>query len=382
MFSTIYRPTHIADFIGNKSLISPFTDWLKEWTPKDKKKRCALLSSGGLCGIGKSLFVSLLIDAHNYNLIELEPEEEMDKSTMSSLLETPKTFDGKKNVLLISDICTTGNIVACLNQSTIPIVCICSNRYDQHMKPILPFCVDFKMTKPSYQDVYALMYKVVIKEKIRIKEPELKKLYDQSNGDIRFMLNTLQFGLRQGGKNLQSANIFETTASLLSMDTELEDKYATYWLSNELHTLMVQENYIDNTLNCRNELAKLENLSYSAEALSVADIMDTKVDWELTPYTALNTIQATTKCNKKYMIKFPQYLGKIALINKNRREKNMPTAEPTDTKKKVIKEKVVKEPTDAKKKVIKEKVVKEKVVKEQTDNKVAKKKKRLIILNE
>ena len=44
-------------------------------------------------------------------------------------------------------------------------------------------------------------------------------------------------------------------------------------------------------------------------------------NWEFEPYVAMSAINAASKCNKKTMIKFPQYLGKISTINKNKRAK-------------------------------------------------------------
>ena len=44
-------------------------------------------------------------------------------------------------------------------------------------------------------------------------------------------------------------------------------------------------------------------------------------NWEFEPCVALNTIKATSKCNKKGMVKFPQFLGRISTMYKNRREK-------------------------------------------------------------
>ena len=41
----------------------------------------------------------------------------------------------------------------------------------------------------------------------------------------------------------------------------------------------------------------------------------------MSSYVALNTIKATSKCNKKGFVKFPQFLGRTATINKNKREK-------------------------------------------------------------
>lgn len=327
MYTSIYKPKKVADFVGNKQLQQPFIEWLLEWNADDTKKKCALISSAGLYGIGKSLFVELMLKKHDCNMIHLALDDERDKDTIIPLLSTKKTFDGQENVLVVSDIdCghDYGFIIECIKNTKIPIVCICTNRYEQSIKGILPYCVDFKMKKPTYQEVYALIYNVVTKEKIRIKEQEIRNLYEQSNGDIRFILNTLQFGMRTGSKNIQNTNIFDSTAKLLSMDEPLESKYATYWLSNDLHTLMIQENYINNTLNCRDAVQKMENLCYSADALSAADIIESNMamtNWELAPYVALNTIQAASKCNKKGLVKFPQFLGKTATINKNRREK-------------------------------------------------------------
>jgi|688.fasta_scaffold31169_8 replication factor C subunit 1 len=332
MFTTTYRPKKIEEFVGNKQNVQPFIQWLLEWDANDKKKKCALIS--GVCGIGKSLFVDLLLKKHDYNIINLSLDDERDKEYMSTvirpLIKTKKTFDGQENVLVVNDIDCGGDygfmssLTECIKNCSIPVVCICDNRYDQSIKPILNYCVDFKMTKPTYQDVYRLVYNVVVTEKIRIKESEIKELYEQSNGDIRFVLNTLQFGSRKGKKNIQSTNIFDTTTKLLSMDESIDSKYETYWLCNELHPLMIQENYINNTLAVTNPVRKLENLAYSADALSDADIFDTYVSmtkWEFEPHVALNTIKATSKCNKKGMVKFPQFLGRISTMYKNRREK-------------------------------------------------------------
>lgn len=332
MFTTTYRPKKIEDFVGNKNLVQPFIQWLLEWDPSDKKKKCALVS--GVCGIGKTLFIELLLKKHDYNIIELSIEDDRDKEYMNTvikpLIKTKKTFDGQENVLVVSDIDCGGDygfissLTECIKNCSIPIICICDNRYDQSIKPILNYCVDFKMIKPLYQDVYRLVYNVVTTEKIRIKESEIKELYEQSNGDIRFVLNTLQFGSRKGKKNIQSTNIFDTTAKLMSIDETIDSKYETYWLSHDLHPLMIQENYVNNTLTTRDDVKRLENLSYSADSMSDVDIFDTYVNmtnWEFEPHVALNTIKAASKCNKKAMIKFPQILGRISTIYRNRREK-------------------------------------------------------------
>jgi replication factor C subunit 1 len=332
MFTSIYRPKTIEKFIGNKQVMQPFIQWLLEWEPNNTKNKCALVS--GLCGIGKTLLVELILMKHDYNIINLALDDERNKSYIDThikpLIKSKKTYDGQENVLVVSDIDSgsdygfINSLVECIKLSQIPVICICDNRYDQSIKPILNYCFDIKLTKPNYPDVYRLVYNVVVGEKIRIKESEIKDLYEQSNGDIRFILNTLQFGMRTGKKNIQSSNIFETTGKMLSMDETIDSKLETYWLANDIHILMIQENYINNTLSVRDEAKKMENISYSADALSDSVLFEDCVNmanWEFEPYVAMSAINASSKCNKKAMIKFPQFLGKVSTMYKNKREK-------------------------------------------------------------
>lgn len=332
MYTSKYRPKKLENFIGNKEVIQPFIGWLLDWDDNEKKNKCALVS--GLCGIGKTLLVELILKKFDYNIINIAVNNNRDKdymtNTIKPLIKSKKTFDGQENALVFSDIdsCSDYGFISsltdCIKETKIPIICICDNRFDQSIKPILNYCFDIKMKKPIYQDVYRLVYNVVIAEKIRIKESEIKELYEQSNGDIRFILNTLQFGMRNSKKNIQSTNIFESTCKIMSIEETIDNKYNTYWLSSDLHTLMVQENYINNIIGSRDEEKRLANIAYSADALSDTDILEYSVNmtnWEMEPYVAYSTVQTASKCNKKCMMKFPQFLGRTSTINKNKKEK-------------------------------------------------------------
>jgi DNA polymerase III delta prime subunit len=331
MYTTKYRPNKIEDFVGNKQLVQPFIRWLLEWNPQDKKSKCALVS--GVNGVGKSLLVDLLLTKHDYNIIELACDDDRDKNYIGEfikpLLKTKRTFNGQENALVVSDIDSSGgdygfiaSLVECIKDTCIPIICICDDRYSQNIKPILNYCLDFKLAKPCYDDVYRLIYKVVTTEGIKIGKSSVDKLYEQSNGDIRSILNTLQLGTKatDTSKNIQNLSIFDTTGQLFSQENSIDEKLRLYWMSPDIHTLMVQENYISNTLTTKDDVKRLENISYSADSLSDGDILETVFDFELSSYVALNNIKATSKCNKKGFVKFPQFLGKTATINKNKRD--------------------------------------------------------------
>jgi DNA polymerase III delta prime subunit len=188
MYTTKYRPNKLDDFVGNKNVIQPFIRWLLEWDANDKKTKCALVS--GVNGVGKSLLVELILKKHDYNIINLSIDDDRDKETINEtikpLLKTKKTFNGQDNCLVVSDIDSNAgdygfiaNLTDCIKETQIPIVCICDDRYSQNIKPILNYCVDFKMTKPNYNDVYALVYKVVTAENIKINKATVDNLYEQ-----------------------------------------------------------------------------------------------------------------------------------------------------------------------------------------------------------
>jgi len=341
MFTTKYRPTKLSDFIGNYKIIQPFIKWLLTWDKNNKKNKCCLVS--GLNGHGKSLFVELMLKKHSYHIIHLTPDDDRGKENIKTsikpLLNIKKTYDDCENVLVVSDIDTVGSdygfigaLVECIKETEIPIICICDDKYSQSLKPLLAYCFDIKLSKPTYNDVYALVHKVVVNEKIQIKKSEIDKLIEQANGDIRFILNTLQLGVKSNDtKDIQSTNIFDTTGQLFNMDATFHDKYATYWLANDIHPLLIQENYIgcimgskeiEKTLTDNTYFPKcLDYLAKSADALSDMDIVDAEFNFELSPYVAANCIRATENCNKKGHIKFPRFLGKISTQNKNKREK-------------------------------------------------------------
>jgi len=333
MFTTKYKPEKLTDFIGNVQVIQPFTKWLLTWDPSNKKTKCALVS--GLNGIGKSLLVELLLHKFCHHAIHLSIDDDRDKEeiqkTIKPLLHMKKTFDDKENVLVVSDIDSSGGdygfiagLVECIKETEIPIICICDDKYSQNLKPILSYCFNVVLKKPTFTEVYPLIYKVVTEEKIKTSKKQVDKLYEQSNGDIRYILNQLQMGLRtthSSCKDLQSSNIFETTGHLFNMDSEISEKYISYWSASDIHTLMVHENYIGCIMGGQNEVKRAQNVAHSSSALSDKDIIDSVFNFELEPYVAMNTIRVTEKCNKKGHIKFPQFLGKTSIRNKNKREK-------------------------------------------------------------
>jgi DNA polymerase III delta prime subunit len=236
------------------------------------------------------MMVDLLLQKYNYNKISIYSDSD------KPLINQKTSFKNNniiKNAIVIHDIDTWSFPVEYIKTSSVPIICICNNKYDKHVKSIIGYCLEIPMYKPYFNEILYLKKSYTIDEKI------LRQLYDSSNGDIRYILNVLQLGIVET-KDMNNSNIFQTTELLFSKKS-LEEKDIIYW-ANDLHPAMIQENYISKDF---------EKLADAADYLSVSDIFDQKIQeskmFEFDGYKEFSILGAS--CNTPLSIKFPKHLG-------------------------------------------------------------------------
>ena len=268
----------MENFIGNKVAIYQFIGWLKQ--PK-----CCLIY--GPYGIGKDMMVDLILQKYNYNKISIYSHSDIEHLNTQNV--SLKNNNIIKNAIVIHDIDTWSIPIEFIKTSSVPIICICNNKYDKHVKPIIGHCVEIPMYKPYFNEIAHLNHN----------QKMLRQLYDSSNGDIRYILNILQLGIIET-KDMNNSNIFQTTELLFSKKSP-EEKDIIYW-ANDLHPAMIQENYISNDF---------EKLADAANYLSVSDLFDQKIQeskmFEFDGYKEFSILGAT--CNTPMCIKFPKHLG-------------------------------------------------------------------------
>ena len=283
MFTQKYKPTDSNYIVGNKININNIIKWLNEWSPSLKTK--GLLVSGN-SGIGKTLAIELVLKQLNYNIVDLnsddEREKEYIKTKIKPILKIGKTIFGKKNVLVVNDLDCSGDygfltsLNECLKETNIPIICTCNDRYNQSFKTITTYCIDIKFQKPSTNDIYKFISVVIKSEKLNVLEHAAKTLIENSNNDIRNVLNTLQLCLSKSqldfSKDSTQSSVFDITNTMLSQTSEFEQKYNCFWLDTDLIPLMIHENYISNSLKNKNEYDNLNNIYNSSSSLSDLDL--------------------------------------------------------------------------------------------------------------
>ena len=329
MFINKYKPDDIQNIIGNKTCVNSIQCWFENWYNNEKenntKNICALLS--GPTGIGKTLTIDLLIKKYDLNPITLNPDEKADKEyIMKNIIpsiQTFKSFSKKQNIFVIHDIdCYDdygfiSSIVNCLKETKIPVIATCNNRYDQSLKPIIPYCLDAKFQKPNEFEIVKFIKQIINKESIVIIDAKINQLIEDSNCDIRNILNNLQ--LLGGNTNMNTkdkinTNIFEMTKQFMSQNIELEDKQRLFWTNNDLLPLMIHENYPINNIKMKNESSYLNNIADSIHSLSDIDLFEKDIhmngNWELLPYTSWSSIKSVANCHSKNMIKFTSFFEK------------------------------------------------------------------------
>lgn len=340
MFINKYKPDNIQDIIGNKTCINSIQNWFENWyaekepktetKPKSKTNAknvcvCALLS--GPNGIGKTLAVELLMKKYDLNPIVLNPDEKIDKEyitkTIIPSIQRNKSFTNKQNILVIHDIdCYDdygfiSSIVTCLKETKIPVITTCNNRYDQSLKPIIPYCLDVKFQNPNATDIVKFIKPIIKKESITISDAKLNQLIEDSESDIRSVFNNLQLlscNMNMNTKDKTNPNIFEMTKQFMSQNIELDDKQRLFWTNNDILPLMIHENYPANNIKMKNEANHLNNIAESIHSLSDIDLFEKDIhmngNWELMPYTAWCSIKSVANCHSKTMIKFTSFFEK------------------------------------------------------------------------
>jgi replication factor C subunit 1 len=378
-----YKPENLENIIGNKNSLNSIQSWFENWyanTKTDSKNVCALLS--GPNGIGKTLAVDLLMKKYDLNHIVLNPDEKADKEyiakTIVPSIQATKSFTKKQNIFVIHDIdCYDdygfiSSILSCLRETKIPVIATCNNRYDQSLKPLISYCLDVKFQKPNAADVVKFIKPIIKKESITISDATLNQLIEDSNCDIRNILNNLQ--LLGGNTNINTkdktnTNIFEMTKQFMSQNVELDDKQRLFWTNNDIFPLMIHENYPANNIKMKNEASYLNNIAESIHSLSDIDLFEKDIhmngNWELMPYTAWCSIKSVANCHSKTMIKFTSFFEKRTSKKQTMTYNDIGYIDNNISKStsKIVSKKSKKNPTPTEAKVTKPKVTKPKETK-------------------
>lgn len=356
LFVDKYAPKSKNDLINGGGHLSTIIRWLDNWdnnhggkttkpiNSKDPMNAKALLLSGKP-GLGKTSTAKIACAMLNLDVVEINASDQRNKSSLNNLSigkESISFHDGKtslKRTALIvdevdgmsgSDRGGNAELIKMIKSATSPIICICNDRYNNNVKSLANYCMDIKFVKPDANSILPRLKMIVKSEGMNnISDKDLMDLVQQSDGDIRSCINSLQFfggSLSFSGKKDDElkTNFFDATIAAFS-NKPLDERERMYFVDPDMVSMLIQQNYpVVAKTSRQGEIKTMEQIAKSAEFVSYGDVFDRQIHenqrWEFLPAKAMMDLGAAYHCRGNLgFAGFPEFLGRLSTANKKKR---------------------------------------------------------------
>nr|VDD58637.1 unnamed protein product [Brassica oleracea] len=244
------------------------------------------------------------------------------------------------------------DLIASIKISKIPIICICNDRYSQKLKSLVNYSLPLNYRKPTKQQMAKRLAHVAKAEGLDVNDIALEELAERVNGDIRLVLNQLQYmslsmsvikydDIRQ--RLLSSAKdedispftavdkLFGYNGGKLRMDERIDLSMSDF----DLVPLIVQENYVNYRPSSagKDEAKRMELLARAAESIADGDIINVQIrrhrQWQLSlsscvassilPASFMHGSREVLEQGERNFNRFGGWLGKNSTAGKNTR---------------------------------------------------------------
>jgi replication factor C subunit 1 len=351
-----YRPTRIADVVGNVDAIAVLRDWIRRFAAaaaRPSGKEAGALVTGPP-GIGKTTAVLCALRDAGFEVIEMNASDERSASAVKRFFADAagNTGMGSRPRAVVMDEVDgmssgdrggIGELAKVISSATFPIICIANERTSPRIRPLAGVCIDIRFARPYRATIVkALMGGVVAKERLKIRAEELDVLCERNGNDIRQLLNFLQFGLRASSAVAVASAAAATKDEVLRIDPfsagarllgggaappgSIDDRMNLVFVDHGLVPLMVGEGYIAAAAAARGVpvATQLERIANASDHLVAWDVLDRRIHrtqaWGLLPAATLEIVSAAAAAGGQTPPQFfPSWLGKNSKRLKHRR---------------------------------------------------------------
>jgi len=195
-----YAPKSELGLVGQQSALKQLNEFIKNY--KSQKKKAALLS--GPSGCGKTSSVLAVANSIGLEVIEVNASDFRNKlminQTIGNSIKQRSLFYSGKIILLDEvdglsgkeDRGAISELIKLLDESTFPVVCTAYNAYEDKLRSLRSKSVLIDFDIPDYKDVFSVLKKISVSEKIIHNDDDLKTIARRSGGDFRAAINDLQ----------------------------------------------------------------------------------------------------------------------------------------------------------------------------------------------
>ncbi|MFH1473595.1 MAG: replication factor C large subunit [Candidatus Aenigmatarchaeota archaeon] len=262
-----YKPRTLDSIIAQPLVIKKVLNWLENW------KRGKALMLYGPTGIGKGIIIELIAKEKNLNLIEINASDSRDASSIKKLIPATKNGSLLRGRLILIDEADnmsredrggSSEIIDIIKTSSYPIILIAQDAYDKKLRTVRNYCELVKLRKVPKNLIERRLTEIAKKEKLKIGFAEIKKIAEESDGDIRSAINDLEtesLGIREREKNIfdtmQAVFKGDIKSALKAIDSCDKNLDEVFWWAEQ---------------NITNEYSNIEDIALAFEFLSKADL--------------------------------------------------------------------------------------------------------------
>jgi len=261
-----YRPTKIADVIGNEEAKTAFTEWLNN---KRHTKKAILLY--GPPGVGKTTIVNAAAKEYNFTIIEMNASDTRTEKAINKIAGPATSFvaldkfssQSKGNILFLDEVDgIAGNedrggvnaIIKIVENSRVPVIMAANNPDIDKLRPLKKVCALVRFQQVRLPLIITTLRSICKKENIEAEFEALERIAQKSRGDVRSAINDLQ-SVAEVGKvlTLQDTLMISSRNKDISMDETLRKYFSAKSLAEA------------------SELLSYSNIDYDEFLLSVGD---------------------------------------------------------------------------------------------------------------